>query len=274
MLWPLSILSGLLLQIVLASFLWGICTSFDDMQPPALRLISISQIATTPQPVKQAVNTVIEPAAADPEPIIIPEPVVEQSVVEPESFVEEKTIIPEPVKTPPEVAKPKTDPVKPRPVAKPVPKVRKPDSRPKQATSQVVAETMPSATIAQPSEIRHAPVAQNTAKTQSSATNTAAITAPARPKDFSSYLQKVYRQLEKNKKYPASARRRGITGKVAVAFSINREGNAVGAAVTSRSPHELADAALKLVASQRFDRPPEDWNSASRIEMQINYSLR
>ena len=274
MLWPLSIVAGLLLQIVLASFLWGICTSFDDMKPPVLRLISLSQTAATPQPVEPAIIPVIEPAAAEPEPAIIPEAVIEQAIVEPEPVIETKPIIPEPAKTPTEVVKPKTEPVKPRPVAKTVPKVRKPDSRPQQTTPPVIAETIPAATIAQPSQISHVPVTQKTAKAQPSAANTATVNAPAQPKDFSGYLQKVYRQLERNKKYPASACRRGISGKVAVAFSINSEGKAVGATITSRSPHELADAALKLVVSQRFERPPENWNSASRIEMQVSYSLR
>ncbi|PKL43987.1 MAG: hypothetical protein CVV41_09495 [Candidatus Riflebacteria bacterium HGW-Riflebacteria-1] len=267
-LWPLSIVSGLVLQIVLASFLWGICTSFDSMHPPVLQLIRLSPAVAVPQPLENKVVPVIEAPQA--ESFIEPKPVIEQV-----KAVEPATV--DPVKPPPASTKAKPDPVRPRPVTKAATKPNKVEAQTKPVMPPAAVAARPAAIVAQPAEIkdaRDAALPQTSVKTPDSTVNTATSLAPASPKDFSSYLQKIYRQLEKNRKYPASARRRGISGKVAVAFSINSEGKAVGAAVTNRAPRELSAAALELVASQRFERPPEGWNNASRIEMQINYSLR
>lgn len=267
-LWPLSIVSGLVLQIVLASFLWGICTSFDIMHPPVLQLIRLSPAIATPQLLEKKVVPVIEAPQA--EPFIESKPVIEQV-----KTVEPVTV--DPVKPLPAATKAKPDQVKPVPVTKAAKKPNKVVTQTKPLMPPAVVAARPAAIVSQPAEIkdaRDAALPQTSVKTPDSTVNTATILAPASPKDFSSYLQKIYRQLERSRKYPASARRRGISGKVAVAFSINSEGKAVGAAVTNRAPRELSAAALELVASQRFERPPEGWNNASRIEMQINYSLR
>ncbi|HAE37777.1 MAG TPA: hypothetical protein DCG57_03960, partial [Candidatus Riflebacteria bacterium] len=180
----------------------------------------------------------------------------------------------EPVKPLPAATKAKPDQVKPVPVTKAAKKPNKVVAQTKPLMPPVVIAARPAAIVAQPAEIKHTALPQNAVKTRDSTANSATSMAPASAKDFSGYLLKIYRQLERSRKYPTSARRRGISGKVAVAFSINSEGKAVGAAVTNRAPRELSAAALELVASQRFELPPEGWNNASRIEMQINYSLR
>lgn len=272
LLWPFSIVAGLLLHMVLISFLWHICTSCDDMQPPVLRLISLSKVVI-PQPpeevVPPVVQTVVEPApVVEPEPIIEPEPVIEP-VIEPEPVIEQKTVEPEPVIEPepfvepvkPQTIKPQPRVKKPRPTVKPVAKAPKTESQPQPITQPIVATPAPvSLPVVSRPVVAPMPAAP--------------AAAPAPAKDFSGYLQKIYRQLERGKKYPDRARRRGITGKVTVAFSISKEGRAIGAAVVGKAPRELAEAAVKLVASQRFASPPEGWNSNSRIEMQINYTLR
>lgn len=276
LLWPLSIATGLLLQITLASFLWSICTSYDKMQPPALRLISLSPTVVEVKPVAETSMPVNETTVTEPEPVIEEMPVIETQpisqpeAIEPEPIIETIPTIPEPVKALPEVIKRKVEPIKAKPRVKPV---KKPQKQIISPVPTVAVETVPAAKPLQTNN--REPIAQRQAATPAQATTIAtALPVAASPKDFSGYLQKIYHQLEHSKKYPASARRRGITGKVAVAFSINSEGKAIGATVTSKSPRELADAASNLVSSQRFASPPDGWSTDSRIEMQINYSLR
>ncbi|PKL49240.1 MAG: hypothetical protein CVV42_06850 [Candidatus Riflebacteria bacterium HGW-Riflebacteria-2] len=269
MLWPLSIAAGLILHVLLASFLWNICTSFDDTRPLTLRLIKLSLPVVEARPPEDPVIATTEALVAEPRPLVEPEPIVEPVAVEPEPVVETEPVVAEPIQPLPKVIKEEVKP-RPEPVAKPV---KKPKTQVKPAVTPVAAEVKaaPIASPAPPTRIEQ--VIKPRVQTTASPVATAAVpAAPAR--DFSSYLQKIYQQLERNKKYPTSARRRSITGKVTVAFSINSEGKAVEATVISRSPRELSEAALKLVASQRFVSPPDGWNSASRIEMQINYSLR
>ncbi len=279
LLWPFSIVAGLLLHMVLISFLWHICTSCDDMQPPVLRLISLSKTVIPPPPEEavpavepaqqlvkpepQVVQAVVEPvpiSAPEPviEPVIEPEPVIEQKVVEPEPVIESKPVL---EKVKPQKIKPQPRIREPRPTVKPVAKAPLIESRPQ--------------SIAQPIIATPAPVNQPVAnKPAVAAAPAAPVAAPVPAQDFSGYLQKIYRQLERGKKYPDRARRRGITGKVTIAFSISKDGRARDATIVGKAPPELAEAALKLVASQRFASPPEGWNSTSRIEMQINYTLR
>ncbi len=274
LLWPFSIVAGLLLHMVLISFLWHICTSCDDMQPPVLRLISLSKTVIPPPP-EEAVPAVepaqqlVKPepqvvqAVVEPVPISAPEPVIEP-VIEPEPVIEQKAVEPEPVIAPKPVAepaKPKTIKPKPRPAVKPVTKAPPAAPQTKPATTPIVATPVPARqTTANKPAVAAAPAAP--------------VAAPVPAQDFSGYLQKIYRQLERGKKYPDRARRRGITGKVTIAFSISKDGRARDATIVGKAPPELAEAALKLVASQRFASPPEGWNSTSRIEMQINYTLR
>ena len=279
LLWPFSIVAGLLLHLTLISFLWHICTSCDDMQPPVLRLISLSKAIIPPppeetvtavetieplaEPEPPVVQTVVEPESViepepivEPKPVIEPEPVIEQKAVEPEPVIEPKPVV-APVK--PQTVKPEPRVIKPRPAVRPVAKAPPANPQPQAAVQPIVA----------------APVSRPVVNRPVVAPKPAApVAVPVPAKDFSGYLQKIYRQLERGKKYPDRARRRGITGKVTVAFSISEDGRANGATVVGKAPPELAEAALKLVASQRFASPPEGWNSASRIEMQINYTLR
>jgi protein TonB len=278
LLWPFSIVAGLFLHLVLISFLWHICTSCDDMQPPVLRLISLSKTVLPPPPeevvpIVEPAEPLVEPepqavqAVVEPVPVPEPEPVIEP-VIEPEPVVEQKAVEPEPVIAPKPVAEPaKPKTIKPKPrVNKPIPAVKPVAKAPADPQPQPVAQPV----VAAPATVRQ-PVVGKPAVTAAPA---APVAVPAPAKDFSSYLQKIYRQLERGKKYPDRARRRGIAGKVTVAFSISGDGRAVGATIVGKAPGDLADAALKLVESQKFASPPEGWNSASRIEMQINYTLR
>jgi TonB family C-terminal domain len=65
--------------------------------------------------------------------------------------------------------------------------------------------------------------------------------------------------LAKNKKYPRASQRRGETGVVKVAFSLDANGELVSASVRESSGYRRLDkAALKAVKRSRFPAPPSD----------------
>ncbi|MBU1108527.1 MAG: TonB family protein [Candidatus Riflebacteria bacterium] len=286
MLWPISIVAGLLLQILLANVLWQVCNSYDERAQPALRIINLNPapvMAQTPsieipaavvEPVVQqepVIEAIVEPVHPEPEPVI-PEPILP---------TQPEPVKPEPVKPQPAIVKPKISP--PPVVKKTPPKPKKPS--PKKPMTKVV-EAPPTPKLSDISqEPTKQPVATKSKSTVQSkvalpaakvpATGSNAITTPVIPqKDFHQYLQKIYRLIEKNKRYPANARRRGITGKVLVSFSISADGRANNVTAKDTMAPELREAALKLLASQRFPKPPIDWNQQAKIDLTINYSLK
>lgn len=255
-------------------------------------------------PVQKAVEA--EPVKPQPE-AVIPEPELpETKPVMPEKIAE-KPLIPEPElpaikpEMPPEPVK--AVPVKPAPdflepeVFKP-PVIKKAKARPEKKIkpdqpplkkpvkalerthekSQTPSEVLTPATI--PVTRPATAISENasTARPQTNAkaeTGKPAAAIPALPaKDFSPYLQKIYRIIEKNKRYPAEAKQRGLNGKVLVSFSINADGRVSNASAQNTVAPELQQAALKLLAGQRFPQPPAEWNTQSRINMTINYSIR
>lgn len=98
--------------------------------------------------------------------------------------------------------------------------------------------------------------------------------APAKPANFDAYLASLYQQIQKSRKYPARARRRGISGMVAVRFCVNHQGKAENIEVDDKGLTDLGRAALRLLESQIFAAPPPGWDTNSVIEFEINYSLR
>lgn len=100
------------------------------------------------------------------------------------------------------------------------------------------------------------------------------IVSKAMQDEFSRYLARIRKQLEKNKKYPDNARRKRIEGNVLVSFSILSDGQIVGAEVTNGAAVELSEAALALLRDRKFAAPPSGWQSGNRIEFTINYNLR
>jgi len=279
LLWPASIIIGLLLHTVLASVLWKICTTFEEMQTPTLRLLSIAPVKVKTEEIKEHIEEQTETRIEEPKPAI-ERPIIE---IESNATKAKPQKRPEPVVN--KLVKPLTEAVTPekkaiKPKPRPIKKITKPDTQHKQRIPPVPVTTIEPTIVTQtrqhlpPPALPQPETEKTVATTKTTPANIGTRSSTAIQKDFSSYLRKVYRQLEKNKKYPNNARRRGITGKVAIAFSINDAGKATGAAVIGKSPRELAEAALKLVTTQKFAKPPEDWNNASRVEMQINYSLK
>lgn len=282
MLWLFSIAGSLLLQLLLANLLWQVCTSYDHRAQPQIQVININRPPpATPTKAPEVTSELpVMPETFTPKPLA-PEP--ELPGKEPEMAKE--PVKAEPVKPAPEILKQEV--LKARVIKEPKTKV-KPDLTPPKKPARVLEKTpakpqTPSATHF-PESIPAARVA--TAGSKSADTARPLIKANTEPgessaaipvlsaKDFSSYLQKIYRIIEKNKRYPNEARRRGLKGKVLVSFSINAEGKATDATAQNTVAPELQQAALKLLASQKFPHPPPDWNTQARISMTINYSLR
>jgi len=75
-----------------------------------------------------------------------------------------------------------------------------------------------------------------------------AASAQTAAESLSSYRQKVYSLIAAKKRYPAIARRMGHTGKVGIAFRLDRQGKLLATSVKASSGFsELDDAALASV---------------------------
>ncbi|HNX74189.1 MAG TPA: TonB family protein [Candidatus Rifleibacterium sp.] len=289
-LWAASIAGSLLLQMLLAHFLWQVCISYDRRTQPKIMAININP---TPPPAKPLAPVTIteKPLIFEPESPTnkpqISEPITEKPLlpiselpaIKPEAPPE--ALKTEPSKPATKILKPETS----KPPAPPKIKAKvKPDRPPLKKTTIVFKEIPENQ---QTHSVTQIPVARPTiVKSESSATGQPKVNAITEPgelaaatpvlpqKDFSSYLQKIYRIIEKNKRYPTDARKRGLHGKVLVSFSINSEGKATDATAQDTVAPELQQATLKLLLGQKFPQPPPDWNTRSRINMTINYSIR
>lgn len=91
-----------------------------------------------------------------------------------------------------------------------------------------------------------------------------------------SYLEMVRLRIERQKKYPAAARRRQIEGTVTLRFVITLEGAVIGAVVAETSGREVLDkAALRAVqAAAPFPRPPSAFfKRPINLEIKVMFEL-
>ena len=103
------------------------------------------------------------------------------------------------------------------------------------------------------------------------------IDSGARPvsgSEISAYLNLVRRRLEESKIYPASARKRGLSGIAILKFRIDADGYASEPAVEGNVSQELREAALALIRNRRFPAPPKGWHARARIEIPVKYTLK
>ncbi|MDY6852874.1 MAG: TonB family protein [Thermodesulfobacteriota bacterium] len=102
---------------------------------------------------------------------------------------------------------------------------------------------------------------------------------PAAPAEFDTaqiYLEMVRLRIEREKKYPAAARRRQIEGAVTLRFVITLEGAVTGAVVAKTSGREVLDkAALRAVqAAAPFPRPPSAFfKRPISLEIKVMFEL-
>lgn len=275
-LWPLSIAGALLLQLVLGNILWHVCSSFTAKTTPAPKVINLSlPLLPAETPPEKPAEILPEQVITEPEPVIEP---LAEPLIEPEPVVDLEPLV-KPEMQPEPILEPLPQPV---PLPKPVEVQEKPITIKKPLKKIAAKPAVPPQKIAKTPPIERKPktvVAPEPAPKQvikSSPAPQQAMAGPkvAAPKDFSGYLQKVFRQIEKNKRYPSEARRYNIKGKVQVSFSINSQGQATNVTTTNKAAPELTKAALKLLAGQKFPTPPPDWNQHAKVDLTINYSLR
>lgn len=280
-LWVLSVAGGLLLQLLLLQFLFICCKSWEEKEETKPQLVTLDLTEMSrPKQAPAPENTQIPiqaPAQIElPEPSEPPEPLPEQKA-EPQT-VQEILPEPEPVPEPEPEKVPQVKPIiKPRPPEKkknkpePVKKVpiRKESAvapaqinvatpTPPPASKENMIKPVPVAAVPAPGERQEAP-AQKVGTVKN---------------DFSAWLKKVYKTIERNKVYPEKARRYGIKGQIPVRFSIAADGRAQNIEIVGKADRELQRAAEKLLRQVRFEAPPSGWNPSSRIEFTINYYLR
>ncbi len=210
--------------------LWQRSFAFDEKQPLEIEIV---MPAAPPQP-EQEQEPTAEPvtAAAEPEPEPEPPPPTTEAATpppppEPEIVAFDPTLIPEPEPPPPLVFEQPTPPM-PKPVPKPTPS--KPAATPRPPAA-ITATEPPAPAVPAPAP------------------------APAAPRHDPSYLDRLAAAIERERDYPAHARRQGHQGRVVLHLVIAASGKLLSAHVVTGSGLETLDgAALGMV--QRARLPP------------------
>ena len=184
----------------------------------------------------------------EPEPIPEPEPVVEPI---PEPIIEE-VIVPEPIIIPKPIIKP--------PTVKPVKKVKKKKKIKKKVKKKKVKKKKKKKKKVKPSK-----AAKVSTKAKRSAPKMSKRT----------YMGKVRRLIERNKRYPRAAERMRQQGTVRIRFTISRNGRISGARVVGSSSHaRLNKAALKILRKiGAFPPIPRGLGSSMTITVPVKYRI-
>lgn len=191
-----------------------------------------------------------------------------------------------PKKTPAPEAKPAPKPKpKPKPVPKPAPpkivapKIEKPKvvrpelEKPVQATQPV--ETQPSE-VQQPAP---QPSVQQPARTSTAKPSASHRPAP-RPGSQTAkpgYYKLILERLERLKKYPSRARRRGQQGTVVLSFTLNRDGSLKHYRITQSSGAKSLDLEVKklILRATPFPAIPKNISSDTlEVSVPISFSLQ
>jgi len=88
---------------------------------------------------------------------------------------------------------------------------------------------------------------------------TAPPRARASPAQIRSWYGSIMRQLDRHKSYPAAARKRGETGEVELAFSIDRGGHVLSSRIVKSSGHPALDEETMTTVRRAapFPAPPD-----------------
>lgn len=88
------------------------------------------------------------------------------------------------------------------------------------------------------------------------------------------YLSALHAAIERHKRYPPQARRRGLEGQVRVRFTVERDGSIRGVEVAGSSGHGLLDeAAADTLRRVRSLPPLPERLSSLRLELPMIYRL-
>lgn len=195
----------------------------------------------------------------EPEPVI-PEPVVEDPPP-PEPVVKEEPT-PEPIE---ETPAPPAEVALPRPVAPPPDVREKPKEVPK-----VVKKAAPPP----PSQAANRAAAE-VEKSDRSATNRVSQTpSPASKAAAASWQSKLFAHLERRKRYPASARARGIEGVLKYTFTIDTAGNVKSVRIVQSSGYKELDDALLDLMQRASPVPAPPPGMPLTITASFRYTLR
>lgn len=156
-------------------------------------------------------------------------------------------LAPEPAMEPPQ---------EPKPQVKPKPKVVR-----KAVAATPLTVPVPASSPERPST---EPAAEASPPPPSAAAAANPVPAPVRPapdpRALPSWQSRLLAHLERNKRYPESARLRGLRGVVVVAFAMDRHGMVTGRSVKNSAGHDILDrAALEMLErAQPLPSPPPE----------------
>ena len=201
-------------------------------------------------------------------PLPDPDPVEElDSPVEPDPVVE---------KAPPEPRKPATKPrpVKPKPV-----KLKKPQSQPKkpQPKKPVQQTPRPPAPVTPPeTEAEPAPATRAAAPTRGEGAAAPTVGLGGQQTrtvdNDAAYLADLRARIERQRRYPADARRRGDEGVATAAIVIAPDGSLASVSITGTSGSYSLDRMAKRMVSRAAPFPPPP-RAPYRLNLPIVFSL-
>lgn len=203
--------------------------------------------AAAPPPVFGAPPIAVELAPAAAPPQTMPRPPAPTEAIKP----------PEAVKPPPPKAKPRVEkPIKPTPEPKPKTVAAAEPAVPSPAPPQAAPPPVPAASAPSTGDATAAPVRETPAEVT--------------PGLSASWQSQILGLLERNKRYPASARLHRRQGVAAVAFRIDRAGNLLSVRLVRSSGHAELDAeALDLPRRAQPLPPPPASMPGTEIELAV-----
>lgn len=271
-LWALGITTAAILHVAVVGAVWFIKPKNKQIMPEPVMTVQLELQAQSSSPTQQQLPSK-PPQAMErppkPEPMTPPKPIEPKPVkpVKPKppkpSSIERSKFKPNPLgrQTPP----PK--PVLEQPVVKATPVTPQP-MQPMQ--QPIEAPTLPASKTEQPSKTEQGADTETEQNTPTPASSKKA------KKAAQSYFSMISAHLNRNKSYPAAAKKSEITGVVTVRFTVEPDGSVSSAAIKTSSGFALLDEeTLKLLRRVGpFPPMPKDMvQEAVTVSQPINYQL-
>lgn len=193
-----------------------------------------------------------------------------KKIVEASTPIQKKVEAPKPVVEPKPVKKTETK-VKPKPV------VKKAKPKPKPVVTPVPAVAVKTEAASEVSEA--VKVTNRRSDVQTSASAEKSSYGGGNPAVRVSYESKLLARLERNKRYPNAARRRGQEGTVTIRFTISQSGKLLSHKIIKPSKHERLNKAAEKMLKKSSPFPPvpdEILNGQSQytVTVPVGFNLR
>lgn len=248
-LWTASLILVLGLHIGLA--LWALYwrpKMIEVELPPQAMMLELAPLPAAPEPAQPQ-------PVRPPEPVEPPEPEPQPKLVE---VPEPKLALPPPPKPKP---KPKPQPPKPKPEPKPLPEPQaKLDEEPAEEPAQESVQAAPSV-----------------ARKDQAATTLQGNSPPAASNAQPNWQSQLLGHLNRYKRYPSDARRRGQEGVVKLRFVVDAKGQVLSYEISGRSGNPSLDrATLQMIRrAQPLPAPPPELlkNGTLEVVAPFIYSL-